>query len=277
MKRRTSVNQDSADATGVEATVVAMQRGELKTNLQNITRDKTKKYYSTICDPGMLLNDPALAKRVCDPCDPNKIKGFVMGVVSDELDTMLVDIANRVQWKSNRSKTHAGGGVTHKLESTSGIATPLNALIGGMLGAHKLAGGHTVQDINVTEVFIIKYECMAGLKEYHWDARGNIYGNLLIRIGESAYIGGDTFMNHGRHYFSLEKRQAAVWTTYDEHGQLRPEAVHAAGTVYSGTKLVVAALWTLHGFKRPVDIDEQVRIIAKHAHTAVRNSPVYYK
>jgi hypothetical protein len=47
------------------------------------------------------------------------------------------------------------------------------------------------------------------------------------------------------------------------HGQLLGESVHAAGTVYGGTKLVVAALRTLRGFNRPTDIDKQTRLIAK--------------
>ena len=86
-------------------------------------------------------------------------------------------------------------------------------------------------------------------------------------------------MDHGRACFSLLKHEAAVWTTYDRggHGQLLGESVHAAGTVYGGTKLVVAALWTLRGFNRPTDIDKQTRLIAKGAHRAVRNEPVYYK
>jgi hypothetical protein len=52
---------------------------------------------------------------------------------------------------------------------------------------------------------------------------------------------------------------------------------HAAGTAYGGTKLVVAALWTLRGFNRPTDIDKQTRVLAKGAHRAARNEPVYYK
>jgi hypothetical protein len=68
----------------------------------------------------------------------------------------------------------------------------------------KLAGGCTGEDIYVTQAFIPRYECMAALKEYHWDAKGNTYGNLLIRIGEDDYIGGDTFMDHGRACFSLQ-------------------------------------------------------------------------
>jgi hypothetical protein len=38
---------------------------------------------------------------------------------------------------------------------------------------------------------------MGALKEYHWDAKGSTYGNLLIRIGEGGYIGGDTLMVYG--------------------------------------------------------------------------------
>jgi hypothetical protein len=55
------------------------------------------------------------------------------------------------------------------------------------------------------------------------------------------------------------------------------EAVHAAGTAYGGTELVVAALWALQGFHRPTDIDTQVGLITQTAHIAVRNGPVYYK
>ena len=85
-------------------------------------------------------------------------------------------------------------------------------------------------------------------------------------------------MDHGRACFSLQKNEAAVWTTYNEHGKLAGEAIHAAGTaVYGGTKLVVAALWTLQGFHRPTDIDTQVGLITQTAHIAVRTRPVYYK
>jgi hypothetical protein len=75
-----------------------------------------------------------------------------------------------------------------------------------------------VKDIQVTEVFVLKYECMGALKECHWDAKGSTCGNLLIRLGEGDYIGGDTFMDHGRACVSLLKHEAAVWTTYDDHG-----------------------------------------------------------
>jgi hypothetical protein len=77
------------------------------------------------------------------------------------------------------------------------------------------------ENIQVTEVFVIKYECMGALKEYHWDAKGSTYGNLLIQFGEGDYIGGDTFMDHGRACFSLLKHEAAVWkSAYDGHGFL---------------------------------------------------------
>jgi hypothetical protein len=113
---------------------------------------------------------------------------------------------------------------------------------------------------------------MGALKEYHWDAKGNTYGSLSNSDwgGGGDYIGGDTFiMDHGRACFSLLKHEAAVWTTYDGHGQLLGESVHTAGTVYGGTKLVVAALWALRGFNRPTGIDKQTRLIAKGAHRAV--------
>jgi hypothetical protein len=54
-------------------------------------------------------------------------------------------------------------------------------------------------------------------------------------------------------------------------------AVHAAGAVYGGTKLAVAALWALRGFNRPTDIDKQKRLIAKGVHIAVGNGPLYHK
>jgi hypothetical protein len=44
--------------------------------------------------------------------------------------------------------------------------------------------------------------------------------------------------------------------------------------MFGGTKLVVAALWTLRGFNRPTDIDKQTHLIAKGAHIAARNVPV---
>ena len=62
--------------------------------------------------------------------------------------------------------------------------------------------------------------------------------DLLIRIGEGDYIGGDTFMDHGRACILLLKHEAAVWNTYDGHGQLLGATVHAAGTACGGAKLV---------------------------------------
>ena len=65
-----------------------------------------------------------------------------------------------------------------------------------------------------------------------WDAKGSTYGSLLIRLGEGDYIGGDTFIFGPRAslFFLLLKHEAAAWTTYDGHGQLLGESVHAAGT-----------------------------------------------
>ena len=92
--------------------------------------------------------------------------------------------------KSKQSTVHLGGGVTHQLmKDISDITALLGALIADILGERKLAGGCTGEDIYVTQVFILRYECMAALKEYHWDAKGNTYGNLLIRIGEDDYRG----------------------------------------------------------------------------------------
>jgi hypothetical protein len=58
---------------------------------------------------------------------------------------------------------------------------------------------------------------------------------------------------------------------YTSRGQLLGDSVHAAGTVYGGTELLVAALWALRGFNRPTDIDKQTRLIAKGAHRAAGN------
>jgi hypothetical protein len=64
-------------------------------------------------------------------------------------------------------------------------------------GQLELTGGCTAKDIQVAErALVLKYECMGASKEYHWDAKGSTNGNLLIRIGEGDYIGGDTFMDH---------------------------------------------------------------------------------
>jgi hypothetical protein len=71
---------------------------------------------------------------------------------------------------------------------------------------------------------------------------------------------------HGRACFPLLK-----------HGQLLGESVRAAGTVYGGTELVVAALWALRGFNRPTGVDKETRLIAKGAQRAVGNGPVDYK
>jgi hypothetical protein len=52
------------------------------------------------------------------------------------------------------------------------------------------------------------------------------------------------------------------------------ESIHAAGTAYGGTKLVVAALWTLRGFNRPTDIHKQTRLIAKGATQSTTTTPL---
>jgi hypothetical protein len=56
-------------------------------------------------------------------------------------------------------------------------------------------------------------------------------------------------------------------------GRLLAEAVHAAGTVFSGTKLVVAALWVMQGVKRARDIGEQARLIEADARAPYRENP----
>jgi hypothetical protein len=110
------------------------------------------------------------------------------------LEFQLVEIAHQVQRNSMRSKAHPGGGATHQLQDIPGIAAPLHALTANILEQRKLTGGCTAKDIQVTEVFSPKYECMGAPKEYHWDAKGSTDGSFLIRIGEGDYIGGDTFM-----------------------------------------------------------------------------------
>jgi hypothetical protein len=95
-----------------------------------------------------------------------------------------------VQWNSMRSKVHPGGGATHQLQDISGITAPLHTPIANALGQRKLVRGCTAKDIQVTEVFVLRCECMGALTEYHWDAKCNTYGSLLIRIGEGDDIGG---------------------------------------------------------------------------------------
>ena len=67
---------------------------------------------------------------------------------------------------------------------------------------------------------------------------------------------------HGRAAFSLDKGQAAVWLNYNPEGRLLPQAIHAAGTVYDGTKVVLAALFEVEGFSRPDDIEQQAADVA---------------
>ena len=63
-------------------------------------------------------------------------------------------------------------------------------------------------------------------------------------------------------------------------GRLLEDAIHAAGRVFDGEKVIVAALWTLDGFKRaPVEeMDKQARLIAqsKATHRSVRGAPLRY-
>jgi hypothetical protein len=212
-----------------------MKPGELRANSKNILTDEKRRYYSKILDPGVLLINPGLAKKVCRR---SGIKCLAIGQVNQALEFQLVEIAHQVQWNLMRSKVHPGGGATHQLQDIF-LALRLHSmhsLIANILGQRKLAGGCTAKGIQVIEVFGPKYECMGALKEYQWDAKGNTYGNLLIRIGEGDYFGGETFMDHGRACFSLLKHEAAVWATYDGHGQLLGESVHAAGTVYGAVQ-----------------------------------------
>ena len=143
---------NSADATGVESTVVSMEHGEFKKNKKVLT-DKKKRYYSEIVDPGMLLNDPALANKICRRTGINCL---TIRVVGPALKLKLVEIARQVQWKSKQSNVHLGGGVTHQLKDISDITALLGALIADILGERKLAGGCTGEDIYVTQVFVLR-------------------------------------------------------------------------------------------------------------------------
>jgi hypothetical protein len=67
------------------------------------------------------------------------------------------------------------------------------------------------------------------LKEYHRDAKGSTYGNLLIRIGEGDYIGGDTFMDHGRACFSMKGAHRAVGNEPARHRRRHPFAALSYG------------------------------------------------
>jgi hypothetical protein len=102
------------------------------------------------------------------------------------------------------------------------ITAPLHTLIANILGQRKLTGGCTAKDIQITEVLVLKYECMGALKEYHWDAKGSTYGSLLIRIGE-----GD--MCRRRHIYG--PRASLLVTTEARSGgvdYLRPRRPRAA-------------------------------------------------
>ncbi len=56
------------------------------------------------------------------------------------------------------------------------------------------------------------------------------------------------------------------------------EAVHAAGMVYSGTKMVLAILWEIEGFKRPDNIHDQATEISnnKRTHKGVRGDRIKF-
>jgi hypothetical protein len=126
MKRRTCVERDSADTTGLESTVVSMKPGELRANSKNILTGEKRRYCSKILDPGMLLINPGLAKM---GCRRSGIKCLAIGQVNQALEFQLVEIAHQVQWNSMRSKVHPGGGATHQLQYISGITAPLHTPI----------------------------------------------------------------------------------------------------------------------------------------------------
>jgi hypothetical protein len=151
MKRRTCVERDSADAKVLESTVVSIKPGELRANSTDILTDEKRRYYSKILDPGVLLINPGLAKKVCRR---SGIKCLAIGQVNQALEFQLVEIAHRVTshikcniWNSMRSKVHPGGGATHQLQDISGITAPLHTPIANILGQRELAGGCTAKDI----------------------------------------------------------------------------------------------------------------------------------
>ena len=268
-KSRTGCGPASADATGTEATLVYIGQ------LSCAARDQRKLKFTEVTDPGALLMDPAKAKRVCRGSET--LPHLVIGAVSERLAQLLNGIS---QQGGGERATITKGAHTAKRVETTGNA-PLRGLLVSTVralvqqGRLKLAAEG---DIQVTGAFLITYREMECLREFHWDAKRNTYGNLLIRVGSSEYLGGDTLLQHGRVRLHLEEQEAAIWTNYDSDGRLLEDAIHAAGLVFSGTKRVLAAFWEVEGFARPTDIEEQATTIANssNTHHGVRGNPIKF-
>jgi hypothetical protein len=94
LKKRTGVDQNSADATGVESTAVSMEHGEFKENKKVLT-DKKKRYYSEIVGPGMLLNGPEFAR----------VREEVLGVLAAGAGAMPEGIARARAMHKSHART----------------------------------------------------------------------------------------------------------------------------------------------------------------------------
>ena len=267
LKRRTGCDTSSPDSLGTDATLVYLGAVRLKCAV----RDKRKLKFAEMADPGALLMDPAKAKRVCK--GPECLGCLDFGRVSQQLAHRL----EQLEIGGRRVLLSRGG---HKISSVrldSNLRMELTHCVRSILDQGRIRLAHEGK-IRISEAHLLVYEPMQCLREFHWDAKRNTYGNLLIRVGDRAYLGGDTFMQHGRVRFSLEKREAAVWVNYDHSGHLLEDAVHAAGLVYEGCKTVLAALWEIQGFDRPVDINEQAATIAssQSTHHGVRGDKIEF-
>jgi hypothetical protein len=96
--------------------------GGLRGQKNSLLTAEKRRYYSKILDPGVLLINPGLAKKVCRH---SGIKCLAIGQVNQALELQLVEIAHQVQWNSKRRKVHPGGGATHQLQDIYGITVPL--------------------------------------------------------------------------------------------------------------------------------------------------------
>jgi hypothetical protein len=126
-----------------------------------------------ILDPGMLLINPGPAKRVCRRSGR---KCLAIGQFNQALGFQLVEIAHQVQWNSMRSKVHPGGGATHQLQLTF-LALRLHSIHSLLTywdGGSLLVGTLRRTSRSQRHLPSLKYERMGALKEYQWDAKGNI-------------------------------------------------------------------------------------------------------
>ena len=236
-------------------------------------RDLRKLKFTEVADPGALLMDPAKAKRVCG--GPGTLPYLVIGGVS----TRLAQLLGSLQSGGKRALIAQGIYVAKRVDLIGNaqvrglLASTVRALV--QQGRLKLAAKG---DIQVTGAFLNTYKEMECLREFHWDAKRNIYGNLLVRVGGSEYLGGDTLLQHGRVRLHLEEQEAALSTNYDSSGRLLADAIHAAGLVFGGTKRVLTAFWEVEGFVRPADIEEQATAIADSSstHHGVRGEPIKF-